>query len=269
MMEKFGDKLKKIRLEKGMTLEEAHKQTKIHLNILKAIEEDSITTLSPVYMKGFIKIYSNFLGAGREGAQPGRAEQKAAARHQAPAEEDKELSGLIAKPLGRPSLAGLFPLKPKIIIAALTLALLLAGLFYLGKAFSSRRPAVSGRPILSAPAVLPKVALPARPAAAKAVKKEPPQPKPQKLLLGGEKRLQLSAREDVFIQVKLDGKTFFYGILKKGKSEAWKAKDKIELSVGDAGAVQLYVNEKSFADFGKKGQSRTILINKDGLTVVR
>jgi len=54
--------LKKIRLAKGIRLEEVHKKTKIHINILKAIEGDGLTNLNPVYLKGFIKIYCNFLG---------------------------------------------------------------------------------------------------------------------------------------------------------------------------------------------------------------
>ena len=56
-MESPGARLKKIRLEKGISLEEVHKKTRIHLDLLKAIEEDSLINLSPVYTKGFLKIY--------------------------------------------------------------------------------------------------------------------------------------------------------------------------------------------------------------------
>ncbi len=61
-MESAGARLKKLRLQKGLSLEEVHKQTKIHLDILKAIEEDSLVNFSPVYIKGFLKIYCKFLG---------------------------------------------------------------------------------------------------------------------------------------------------------------------------------------------------------------
>ena len=60
-MESIGARLKKIRLEKGLTLEDAHKQTRIHLNILKAIEEDSLINISPIYIRGFLKNYFKFL----------------------------------------------------------------------------------------------------------------------------------------------------------------------------------------------------------------
>ncbi|MDI6605855.1 MAG: helix-turn-helix domain-containing protein, partial [Candidatus Omnitrophota bacterium] len=55
-------RLKKLRLEKGISLEEIQKKTKIHPNILRAIEGDAITDLSPVYLKSFLKIYCKFLG---------------------------------------------------------------------------------------------------------------------------------------------------------------------------------------------------------------
>ncbi|MBI3991561.1 MAG: helix-turn-helix domain-containing protein, partial [Candidatus Omnitrophica bacterium] len=61
-MESTGTKLKNLRLQKGLSLEDVHKKTKIHLNILKAIEEDSLVNFSPVYIKGFLKIYCKSLG---------------------------------------------------------------------------------------------------------------------------------------------------------------------------------------------------------------
>ena len=66
-MESPGAKLKKIRLGKGITLEEVQRNTKIQLNILKAIEGDSFTDISPVYLKGFLKIYCRFLGQDYNG----------------------------------------------------------------------------------------------------------------------------------------------------------------------------------------------------------
>ena len=42
MTDSAGEKIKSARLQKGLSLEEVHKKTKIHLNILKAIEEDSL-----------------------------------------------------------------------------------------------------------------------------------------------------------------------------------------------------------------------------------
>jgi len=77
-MESTGSRLKKLRQEKGLSLEEVHKKTKIRLNILKAIEEDNIIGLSPVYIKGFLKIYCKFLGTEPKEYIPGYQEPSGA-----------------------------------------------------------------------------------------------------------------------------------------------------------------------------------------------
>ena len=46
-MESAGERLKKIRLERGLSLEQVHKATKVHLNVLKAIEEDNLVNFNP------------------------------------------------------------------------------------------------------------------------------------------------------------------------------------------------------------------------------
>ena len=55
--------LKTTREAKGLTLEIVHEATKIPMDALRAIEEGySVRILSPFYYRGFIKIYSEFLG---------------------------------------------------------------------------------------------------------------------------------------------------------------------------------------------------------------
>ena len=55
--------LKEARVAKGISLLDVEKQTKIRLKFLEAIEQDAYQLLpSPVYAKGFVKNYSEFLG---------------------------------------------------------------------------------------------------------------------------------------------------------------------------------------------------------------
>lgn len=62
-MNTVGAMLKQARTAKGITLEEVEKQTRIRLKFLEAIERDAYQLLpSPVYAKGFVKNYSEFLG---------------------------------------------------------------------------------------------------------------------------------------------------------------------------------------------------------------
>lgn len=58
-----GQILKEARESKGLTLEAVHENTKIPLDVLKAIEEGyTVRTLSPFYLRGFMKMYANYLG---------------------------------------------------------------------------------------------------------------------------------------------------------------------------------------------------------------
>ncbi len=62
-----GAFLKKMRQEKGWSLEKVSEETKILLSILKDLENDKYGNLPPpVYLKGVIKKYANFLKLDKE-----------------------------------------------------------------------------------------------------------------------------------------------------------------------------------------------------------
>ncbi|MDP3998398.1 MAG: helix-turn-helix domain-containing protein [bacterium] len=66
-MKNVGEILKKARAEKNLTLEDVEKKTKIRAKFLAAIEESAYEKLpSAVYIRGFIKNYSEFLGLSPE-----------------------------------------------------------------------------------------------------------------------------------------------------------------------------------------------------------
>ena len=82
--------------------------------------------------------------------------------------------------------------------------------------------------------------------------------------------LGMKAKDNCWVQVKADGKVVFQGVLKKGRFEHWQAKEKIELSLGNAGVVELEVNDKNIASLGRKGQVlKNILITRSGLSTTR
>lgn len=61
-MHSLSENLKKEREKKGITLEEAAKVTKIRKTYLQALEDGDFSVQSPVFMKGFLKSYAEFLG---------------------------------------------------------------------------------------------------------------------------------------------------------------------------------------------------------------
>jgi cytoskeletal protein RodZ len=62
-MIEISQKIKDARLEKGLTLDEISKATKIRVSFLSAIERGEYDKLpSPAYAQGFVRNYINFLG---------------------------------------------------------------------------------------------------------------------------------------------------------------------------------------------------------------
>ncbi|MDD5108040.1 MAG: DUF4115 domain-containing protein [Candidatus Omnitrophica bacterium] len=264
-IETAGARLKKIRQERGLSLEDIQKKTKIHLNVLRAIEGDSISDLSPVYLKGFIKIYCVSLGL-----DPKEYVSSTNSQPQKPV-----LNATIGKPIGERAQKKasfikdvsikLGAIKPvlnfkKIIVFTVSGLLFIFLAVNLVKFVSSRH---SNRASLEKVKVLMPSSL------SKKTVSTTQEAKPKKDLIEGV-TLGIFARDKSWISAKVDGKTVFHGVLARGRSETWHAKDKIELSLGDAGAVELQVNDQRFANLGRRGKPlKNILINKEGLKTPR
>lgn len=254
-----GARLKKLRLEKGFTLEEVNKKTKIHLNILKCIEEDNLINVNPVYIKGFIKIYSKFLGADPNDFLEGVKETKPAAQVK-PKNENKHDSFLKNASLKLRSFKPHINLKPVLAACGAVIALVL--LFNIGKAIITKIRSLPKKAKVSAVSAPAKAVKKQEPANLKNAK--PPAAAPVVSVI----RLAIRAKENCYISLKADGKVQFQGILKKGRFENWQAKDKFELSLGNAGAVDLEINGKLITNLGKRGRAlKDILITKEGLSV--
>lgn len=279
-MESRGTRLKKIRLEKGLTLEEVQKKTKIHLNILEAIEGDSLTNLSPIYLKGFFKIYCKFLEVDpkeyiedyKEPSYKVSEKAKAVAKQVKPAENK-----LVFKvpSIKLPS----FHLSKKVIntfIVAAAAIISLLILFNFGKLLINKIKSLPKKRVHSVTS--PQQKETKKPlksektksvAAVTALKPLNPETVPQKEPISGI-RLGIRSRENCWVSLKVDGKLVFQRVLEKGRFESWQAKNKIELSLGNAGVVELEVNGQLFSNLGRKGQAlKNILITKEGLKIGR
>jgi cytoskeletal protein RodZ len=253
-MESVGARLKKIRLEKGLSLEEVHKRTKIHLNVLKAIEEDSLVNLSPVYLRGFLKLYCRFLGLEPAEFIPEYRKPAYTFRKGALYTEEKPVRQTSFFRSASLRLGRLHYLEAAKLKRAVVLGLIVAaGFFILTKTgkFIARLPKKTA-------VGLPKLALPPKEVT----------PLPEKIVIPALLKVELQAKEDCWVSLKADGKVVQHGKIKKGRSESWQAKEKMELSAADAGLIVLQVNGKPFPNLGKKGRPlKNFIITKEGLTL--
>ncbi len=268
-MESAGARLRKLRLEKGISLEDVQKKTKIHLNILKSIEDDSWANLNPVYLKGFVKIYCKFLEVDPEEYLGGYKEKGSVIQS-----KNKEADEALFWGVGKKR----FYLKPQLVLFFVSIIVLLFlsfGLVSLVKFISSKAAASrKSHPQL----VLPKSKPPKKIKSPKVKAVVPTVPSEKKVeampeVSAGDNsesgvRIGIHALEDCWVQARLDGKVIFQDVLKKGRFEGWSAKDKVELVLGSAGGVRLEVNGKIIPSLGRKGQVlKNILITRDGLKV--
>jgi cytoskeletal protein RodZ len=269
-MEPAGIRLRKIRLEKGISLEEVHKKTKIHLNVLRAIEEDSLINFNPVYIRGFLKIYCQFLGLNPRDYVTDYREPSYTVKPSG-GKEKRSFSISNQKSSGFSFFKRVRLEKNKILLIAAVIIFVFL-LFNLGRLISSRRFSARQRPRV---AVLKTVkAEKTGESSAKEQKKAGVNQIRSENSLKADAypivRLGIRAKENCWIQLKTDGRVIFEGTLMKGRSESWHAKNKIELTVGNAGAIELEVNGKPIPSLGKRGQKiKGITISKEGLSTGR
>jgi cytoskeleton protein RodZ len=143
----IGPLLEKKRLEKGLSLKEAEQATKIRTRYLKGLEREDPTALpDPVYARGFLKTYANFLGL--DGEQLSREFRD----HRAPRREryldyERPQRGEFDQPIINPggvddaerrriSGATIFT----IVLAVLVLAVMIGALYYVGSRSTGNIP---------------------------------------------------------------------------------------------------------------------------------
>lgn len=235
-MDTIGIILRQKREELGLALNEAAKKTKIHINVLKALEEDRFEGISPIYVKGFLKIYSKLLGLNEKDII-GKYNALKTEQETFDFKEEKERTPGDS-PWGKWDLSRIF--KGGVYILVVLLALLL-----ISKAikFISRGPKSKKQESALQKGVIP-------------IKKN------------DFLKLSVLVKEDSWVKVKVDGRTVFQNVLKRGKTETWQAKKKLELSLGNAGATELEINGKIISGLGRRGQViKSIVITEEGLQI--
>ena len=234
----FGARLKDLRLEKNLTLDEVHKKTKIPINILEAIEEDRIVGIDPVYVRGFLKIYCTLLGVDY------REYTSASYKSEIPQESLKKDKAIISPPKVEVSFFDRQKVKMKIGITFFLVFIFIFAIFKLAniKRSDTKEKRAKTKEVSSPLSIAPSATI----------------------------KLGIRAKEDCWLKAVVDGKVVFQNILKKGRFETWEADERIELSLGNAGGIELEVNGKLFSPLGRRGQVvKRILINKEGLQVLR
>jgi len=264
VLRSIGDRLKKARESKNLTLDQARIKTRIHPKILTALEEGSIDeVLGQTYARGFLKKYAAFLGldcdeilkeylvlhseARGEGAPSAIPDSRAYSLHMPPALRVYGSILLLAA------------------VAVLALVLLIKGCRALSRVHDRARTKVAST--ANSKTKVP-VAMKATPAAKKSSSsKTEEQTKPSINISKNEPLvLTFGVKRPVYVKVSKDGVVLFERELRERTVETVRAEEKINLRVANIEALELYLNGIPLA-IHKKGEIKNLEITRRGFKI--
>lgn len=243
-MASFGEKLRLEREMRGVSLREIADATKISVRFLRALEEDRIEVLpGGLFPRSFVRQYALCLGLDAEALA---SEFSALHATETPIERRPTIPVLTRGPLVTPG---------QVLLAAAALVLVVLALRRSGEPAGRGRAESAPAPVAAAPAVLPTDRVYPSPGGL------PAAVAPREDLV-----LALTAEQACWVEARADGATVLSRVLAEGETQTLSARGEIVLSVGNAGALSVRVNDRPALPLGRSGEvRRNIVITRQNL----
>lgn len=284
----FGDKLRREREMRKISLDEIAAATKIGTRSLKALEDENFSILpGGIFNKGFVRSYARFLGLNEDDAvadyqaavteQPVSVEKivaqsamaKASRLAAQQARESSDNSGLL-RAVG---------------FLALACAVAFGGYqaFRRGYFKALKRPSLHRQMKQQAqdaahppPPRLPQTSaaltvttdksLAPQPFAESVVATTPKGASPTVVPIASEFTVSIRTSEESWLSVTADGKRAFQRLFAANEQQSVTAKSKIEIKIGNPNGTEISLNGKPLALGGSLDHPRTVIVGADGLT---
>ena len=282
----FGDKLRREREMRGITLADISESTKISKRWLQALEDEQFSQLpGGVFNRGFVRAYARFLGIDEEQA----VADYVAASNEQPPPDDKFPLDIHEKKSDSP------PLNPKrsvlpILMAVVALVLVVGGWTYWLKHKPQRNSAPdvatkesppAPRADSPSPSPSPTADVPEKPVEASlnpvSAKTSSPAPDHSQTVVidsrsdssaaKGQKsfNIMVKANKDSWVSIVVDGRPIWEGTLTANMQRSIQAGKQLVLKTGNAAGIDVSYNGKPLGALGKEKEVRTLTFNTAGL----
>jgi cytoskeleton protein RodZ len=280
----FGERLKKEREKRGMTLEDVSGATKISVRNLRALEQEKFDQMpGGIFNRGFVRAFAKHLGLDDDQVV---ADYMEASGETVPTLDPPEIPAaprhasekIAVPPTGPPPES-----SPQVPWAGL-IGLLVLGTIVLGfwsyhahhktseTSALAVEPAAGSHPA-EAPGATPDATMPAglradastSPGAGSAPSPGTQSPPPS--VPGSGFDLALRAHDEVWLSSAVDGKPPSEAIMEDGQSITVHASDRAILKVGNAGALDVVFNGQKVPVRAAEGEVRTLTFTAAGLQV--
>lgn len=254
-MESLGQHLKKRREEKGISLEDISRVTKINLSYLKDMEEERFDQLpAPIFTVGFLKQYAQCIGLDPEDV---------VLRYRLAVEKD---TGFRREDSQEKSWVG--RRRSFWVVAGCVCGLVLLWIFLYPGTKNGGERVRSIRLPRSSSTEMKKEELKKELEIQTDIARGSP---PNSLLSAGEGEepvtnvgngtagngpvaITLQALRETWVQVTLDEQTSELRVMKKGDRFPFQAERKIHLKIGNGNGVRIFYNGKAYESLGQKGE---------------
>jgi cytoskeletal protein RodZ len=236
--ESFGRYLKREREFRNISLREVAKNTRVREHLLRAIEEDQYDLLpAPTYVKGFLLSYAKYLGLDPNDIL---------------LRYERVLQGEpVIRPEVQPEKKILWNIKYRWAIGGTIGVCFIASYFLFLRPSESPIPSPPKKPVAEETSPSSKIA-------------ETPIVQEEKPFT-----LQLKAVEETWVSIRVNSQPEKEITFKPGEGASYKALNRIQLIVGNAGGLDLVFNEKPLERLGKSGEVVTLIFTPQGMEMKR
>ncbi|WP_046730362.1 helix-turn-helix domain-containing protein [Streptomyces humi] len=249
-----GRALKQARIAAGLTVDDISGSTRVRIGIVHAIEADDFAPCGgDVYARGHIRTLAKAVGL-----DPEPLLARFSAEHGGGRPAPTPAAPLFEAERIRPERRG--PNWTAAMVAAIVVVIGFVGFtaFKGGDGDDAKQSVAEG----------------ATPSTSKPVSPTPKESKPGKAPAPSDSAIAAAPQDKVTVQVSAangrswisakdhNGRMLFDGLLKKGESKTFQDSSKINLILGDAGAIQLYVNGKKIEDQFQPGAVQRLTYTK-------